>query len=246
MVHEMAAELAARPLDVSCVTKIQVGGDAVTKDILMKCAALFPRAHVCVNHGMTEGGGSFMWPFFKTPTADIPYFGEICPIGIVASGSVVRIWDPEKERIVKRGELGELHISSPSIIPHYLGGTSEKSFYNERGRAWFNTGDIGMMDRNGLVFILGRRKDMMKRAGVAIMPAALESSIEALTGAQVRIWRDALVSKSTNRFVIRSLSYLFPILNLELNRSRCSAHTIKLMKHKSKTTFSRYLVGTML
>lgn len=185
MVHEMAAELAARPVDVSSVKNIQVGGDAVTKDVLTKCAALFPRSHMCVNHGMTEGGGSFVWPFFKTPVSDIPFFGEICPIGAVAPGSVVRIWDTERECVARRGELGELHLSCASIIRHYLGGRSEESFYDDRKGRWLNTGDIAMMDRDGLVFILGRRKDMIKRAGVAIMPAAIESSIEAFTGAQV-------------------------------------------------------------
>lgn len=185
MVHEMAVELAARPLDVSSVKKIQVGGDAVTKGALSKCAALFPRAQICVNHGMTEGGGSFVWPFFETPASNIPFFGEVCPIGTVAPGSVVRIWDTEKNRVVGRGDLGELHISCGSIIKHYLEGRSEESFYDDKKGRWFNTGDIAMMDRDGLVYILGRRKDMIKRAGVGIMPAVIESSIGAFTGAQV-------------------------------------------------------------
>ncbi|KAI1504053.1 hypothetical protein F5X99DRAFT_416845 [Biscogniauxia marginata] len=185
MVHEMAAELAARPLaSVASVRRVQVGGDAVTKDLLTKAAALFPRAHVCVNHGMTEGPGAFVWPFDRTHVRDIPFFGEIAPIGAVASGCVVRVWDTEKGRVVGRGELGELHISCPSIIRHYLGGRSEDSFYDDAKGRWFNTGDIAMVDRDGVVFILGRRKDMIKRAGVAIMPAAIESSIEAFTGAQ--------------------------------------------------------------
>ena len=185
MVHEMAAELAARPLDTSSVKKIQVGGDAVTKGILGKCAELFPRAQVCVNHGMSEGGGSFVWPFFETPTLNIPFWGEMCPIGAVAPGSIVRLWDTEKKCVVGRGELGVLHISCGSIIKHYLGGRSEESFYNDRKGRWFNTGDIALVTRDGLVIILGRRKDMIKRAGVGIMPAAIESSLEAFTGAQV-------------------------------------------------------------
>lgn len=190
MVHEMAAALAERNSlldgDAWSVRKIQLGGDAVTKDVLMKCATLFPQAEVCVNHGMTEGGGSFVWPFFQTRVQEIPFFGgEICPIGRVAPGSTIRIWDTERKCVVGRGQLGELHIQCASIIRHYLGGRSEESFYNDRKGRWFNTGDIAMVDDEGLVYILGRRKDMIKRAGVAIMPAAMESSIETFTGAQV-------------------------------------------------------------
>ncbi|PCG96057.1 AMP-dependent synthetase/ligase [Penicillium occitanis (nom. inval.)] len=183
MVHEMALELTARPVDVRSVIRIQVGGDAVTKDVIVKCAALFPQSQICVNHGMTEGGGSFIWPFFKKPPSKIPFFGEICPLGMVAPGSSIRLWDTEKNCVAKRGQFGELHISSPSIISHYLGGRSEESFYNDGKGRWFNTGDIAIVDREGLVYILGRRKDLLKCAGVAIMPAIIESSIQAFTGA---------------------------------------------------------------
>jgi acyl-CoA synthetase (AMP-forming)/AMP-acid ligase II len=185
MVHEMAVELAARPLDVGSVKTVQVGGDVITKDVMIKCARLFPSANVCVNHGMTEGPGSFVWPFFNIPVQQIPFFGEICPIGAVAPGAVIRLWDTERKRVSRKGELGELHISSSSLIGHYWEGRSDESFYNDSKGRWFNTGDIAMIDNEELVFILGRSKDMIKRAGVAIMPAAIESSIEALIGAQV-------------------------------------------------------------
>ncbi|KAF4536152.1 AMP-dependent synthetase/ligase [Lasiodiplodia theobromae] len=187
MVHALAPLLSAHAFEVTSVRTVQVGGDAVTKDILTKCAALFPKAEVCVNHGMTEGGACFRWPFFGTPTAEIPYFGEICPVGVVARGAVVRVWDAERECVARRGRPGELHLHCSSIIRHYLGGVSESSFYeDDRGR-WFNTGDVALMDDGGLVFILGRKKDMIKSNGIAIMPAALESSIEQFTGAQTSV-----------------------------------------------------------
>ena len=106
IVHEMSVELSARALDISSVKKIQIGGDAVTKGVLSKCAALFPQAQVCVNHGMTKSRSSFVWPFFETQISNIPFFGEICPIGAVAPGSIVRIWDTERKCVVGRGELG--------------------------------------------------------------------------------------------------------------------------------------------
>lgn len=186
MVHALAPLFSAHALEVTfSVRTVQVGGDAVTKDIMMKCAALFPKAEVCVNHGMTEGGACFTWSFFGTPTTEIPYFGEICPVGVVARGAVVRVWDAERKCVARRGRPGELHLHCSSIIRHYLGGVSESSFYeDDRGR-WFNTGDVALMDDGGLVFILGRKKDMIQSNGIAIMPAALESSVEQFTGAQV-------------------------------------------------------------
>jgi acyl-CoA synthetase (AMP-forming)/AMP-acid ligase II len=187
MVHALAHDLASRPGTLDSVRTIQLGGDTVTKNLLMKCAALFPSARVCINHGMTEGGGFFTWPFFQTPISCIPYFGEICPIGAVAPGARLRIWDANSKGVTKRGEPGELHVCCESIIGHYLGGAGESSFYQDEKGRWFNTGDLAMMNEDDLVFILGRSKDMFEYAGTAIVPAALESCIAEYTGAQVSI-----------------------------------------------------------
>ncbi|KAF7587031.1 hypothetical protein BBP40_007853 [Aspergillus hancockii] len=184
MVHEMATELAERPLDVRSVQRIQIGGDTVTRGLLKKCAAMFPHAQVCVNHGMTEGGGAFRWPFFDTPVDRLPYFGVICPVGAVAPGAVVRVWDPVRQSVASTGQLGELHLACASHIRHYLGGRSEEDFYHDGTERWFKTGDIARVDADGLVFILGRGKDMIQRDRVTIMPAAIESLVEDFTGAQ--------------------------------------------------------------
>ena len=185
MVHALAHELQSRPSNLDSVRTIQVGGAACTKDVLLKCAAMFPKARIYVNHGMTEGGGVFKWPFSNTPIARIPYFGEICPTGAVAPGANVRIWNSDSKSVAKRREPGELHVSCDSVIRHYLNGAAASSFYEDRQGRWFNTGDIAMIDEQGLVFIFGRSKDMIKRAGIPIMPAALESCIENYVSAQV-------------------------------------------------------------
>ncbi|KAI5922023.1 hypothetical protein F4810DRAFT_712059 [Camillea tinctor] len=148
---------------------------------LVKAAALFPCADVCVNQGMTEEPGAFVWPFSRNQPSEIPFFGEIAPIGAVAPGCVVRVRNTEKGGVVGRGQLGELYISCPSVICHYLGGRSEESFYDDAKGRWFNTGDMAMVDRDGVGFILGRRKDMIKRAGVAIMPAAMRTIVVPVT-----------------------------------------------------------------
>ncbi|KAJ6279554.1 hypothetical protein J3E71DRAFT_363972 [Bipolaris maydis] len=185
MVHEFAIELAKISLDLSCVRRIQIGGDAVTKEVLIKCAALFPQAQVCVNQGMTEGPGVFTWPFLGTRPETTPFIGgQICPVGVVAPGAKIRLRSIAHEGVVRIGELGELHISCPSIIKSYLGGRSADMFYNDTEGGWFNTRDMAMIDENGLVFIMGRRKDMIQRAGVMIAPAIIESCISTLIRSQ--------------------------------------------------------------
>jgi 4-coumarate--CoA ligase len=183
----MVHELAERPLpsSSSSVRTIQVGGDAVTRDVLAKCVHIFPRARVCINYGATEGGGAFVWPFMKTPPREIPCFGEMCPVGKLAPGARIRVWNKMAGRGARRGELGDLHVSVPSLIRGYLSGRSPESFFSDReGRRWYITGDVATVDASGLVFVLGRSGDMIRRAGVGVMPAVIESSVSSFLGTQ--------------------------------------------------------------
>ncbi|KAM7187816.1 hypothetical protein V8F33_011031 [Rhypophila sp. PSN 637] len=159
------------------VKTIQVGGDVVTREILVKSVALFLEAKVCVNHGMSEGGG-------------VPVFGgEICPAGKVAGGARVKIWNAKEGQVAVMSQSGELHVSCESLLEGYLGGVDAASFYEDgEGVKWMNTGDIAIMtetDVGKLVYILGRAKDaVLGVGGTIIMPAVVESCIERFTGTQ--------------------------------------------------------------
>lgn len=87
--------------------------------------------------------------------------------------------------IVPRGTPGELHIDSPGTIPHYLDNVSPQTFYKDGDRQWFKTGDTTIIDKDGYTFIIGRSKDIIKRAGVPITPLVIEGCLAAYTGAQV-------------------------------------------------------------
>lgn len=192
LVHTIGSEFLSREAktgDWDHVRTIQVGGDAVTKEVLGKCAALFPKAEVVVNHGMSEGAGSFTWPFHDKPGTRIPFFaGTISPVGVVARGARIVVWDSNTCTAAHRGRPGEMLVCSPSLIRGYVGGEendNEVFCQDRQGRRWMKTGDVALMDQDALVYILGRSKHAINRSGFAIMPALVESCIEKFTGAQV-------------------------------------------------------------
>lgn len=188
LMYGVVADPEFEHLDVSTVTAISLGGDMITRDIHARTRKAFPHAHVSTAHGMTEGGGLFRWPFFETSFDQIPFFGEISPLGLVTPGSKLRVIDPETLAILKRNEPGEFCVSSDSVIKHYLNNTNQDAFFrSEDGTQWFRTGDLAIIDTDGLIYILGRIKDVIKRSGVPITPAALESCIEKFTGSQTSV-----------------------------------------------------------
>jgi acyl-CoA synthetase (AMP-forming)/AMP-acid ligase II len=82
--------------------------------------------------------------------------------------------------------VGEFHVSHSSIFKTYLREQTEtpELYTDEIGR-WFNTGDLGLISDSGDVYIVGRVKNIIKRAAVSIAPAAIESCLQAYIGSQV-------------------------------------------------------------
>ncbi|KAK3617009.1 hypothetical protein LTR56_025579 [Elasticomyces elasticus] len=185
--HSIIAHPTFSARDTSTLQTVFIGADMITKDLLVKMTIAFPTAVVCTRHGMTEGGAFCKWVWFDIPAAQIPYFGEISPLGKISAGSRLRIWNQEAGSVARRGAPGELHVCNDVTIRHYLGNIDEDRFYSDDLGRWFKTGDLGTIDADGIIYVLGRIKDVVgptdvMRAGVPITPAALESSIGKLTG----------------------------------------------------------------
>jgi acyl-CoA synthetase (AMP-forming)/AMP-acid ligase II len=68
--------------------------------------------------------------------------------------------------------VGEIALRGPQITPGYLNRPDETSAAFKDG--WFCTGDIGYLDADGFLFILDRKKDMIKSGGFNIYPKEIE------------------------------------------------------------------------
>lgn len=77
----------------------------------------------------------------------------------------------DENRFVRKcapGERGVLAISGPGVTRGYVDATMNKGFHITGvpdGRAWGNTGDLGMVDADGYIWIFGRAKDVIIRGG---------------------------------------------------------------------------------
>jgi acyl-coenzyme A synthetase/AMP-(fatty) acid ligase len=182
--HAIATEPTLKSRNLSSVRLVGSGGDMVTSSLIHVIERSFPQASFMTVHGMTECGGIFHWPYPRG-SDNIPFYQDISSLGHVSPGARIRIMSATGE-VVPRGEVGELHISHGSVFKSYLReqvGTPE--LYTDNTGQWFKTGDLGFVSDAGDVYIVGRSKDVIKRAGVSIAPAAIESCLEAYIGSQV-------------------------------------------------------------
>jgi fatty-acyl-CoA synthase len=81
---------------------------------------------------------------------------------------------------VAQGEVGEVVISGPNITPGYLNrpDANEENFtIDEHGNRWLHSGDAGMIDEDGCIYIVDRYKDMYISGGENVYPAEVEQVI---------------------------------------------------------------------
>ncbi|MZR31541.1 AMP-binding protein [Sneathiella sp. DP05] len=121
--------------------------------------------------GMTEIGSGISLPAEATHMAG----SEAC--GLPSPFREVRIVD-EEGNDVPQGEPGELWVSGPAILWGYYK-RPEANAESFRGK-WFRTGDIFQQDENGYYYIVGRIKDMIKRAGENISAREVEAVLRGM------------------------------------------------------------------
>ena len=91
--------------------------------------------------------------------------------GIPRSDVEVRIFDRE-DREVPVGEVGEIVTRSDVVMKGYW--RSPEATAKTLRNGWLHTGDIGLMDENGYVFLMDRSKDMIVSGGENIYPREVE------------------------------------------------------------------------
>lgn len=167
------------------------GGDVHDQELISNAQSVLS-AQRCVAHwGMSEGSPiiGFMESYSERWVDSSPALttGEV-GVGHVLPGTKVKICVPEVDSPtpVPRGTRGELHTSSPALIPAYLGSTSHSCFYKDLcGTPWFRTGDLAVMDNEGIVYVTGRLKDTIKFKGIGLFPPTIEQWLKECYGVEV-------------------------------------------------------------
>lgn len=100
---------------------------------------------------------------------------ESSSVGRPLPGLITRILD-DQGKPVKRGEIGELHVRGPSIMPGYFRNpAATRATMDEAG--FLNTGDRVWEDEAGNLTIAGRSKELIIHSGFNVYPPEVEAAI---------------------------------------------------------------------
>ena len=111
-----------------------------------------------------------------------PYQGERRggTVGLPLPGVGLRVVDGQGA-VLASGEIGDIQVKGPNVFAGYWR-MPEKTAEEFTADGFFKTGDVGRVDAEGYVTIVGRSKDLIISGGYNVYPAELESFINDLPG----------------------------------------------------------------
>jgi malonyl-CoA/methylmalonyl-CoA synthetase len=101
-------------------------------------------------------------------------------VGFPLPGVGVRVRD-EQGKDVPPGEIGGIQVKGPNVFKGYWR-MPEKTKEEFTADGWFKTGDVGKIDADGYVTIVGRSKDLIISGGYNVYPAEVEGYINEIPG----------------------------------------------------------------
>jgi long-chain acyl-CoA synthetase len=92
---------------------------------------------------------------------------------------VVEAMDGARE--LGEGEVGEILLRAPQIMPGYWDAPAETAAAlrdrGDGGGPWLHTGDLGYLDADGFLFIVDRKKELIKTSGLQVWPREIEEAL---------------------------------------------------------------------
>ena len=103
-------------------------------------------------------------------------------VGFPLPGVTLRICN-EQQQAVALGEVGSIQVKGPNVFAGYWR-MPEKTAQEFTSDGFFITGDMGTLDAQGYVRIVGRSKDLIISGGLNVYPAEIEDALNNLPGVQ--------------------------------------------------------------
>ena len=155
--------------DLSTLRVAVTGAADIPVELIRRLHDELPFSTIVTGYGLTEGGTAVA----TSPGDDVETIANT--VGRPRPGFEVRIVDDHGNN-VPSGAAGEILLRGRSIMSGYLDDPQATTEAFAPG-GWLRTGDLGMVDPNGCLRIVGRSKDMFIVGGFNAYPAEIENGL---------------------------------------------------------------------
>jgi long-chain acyl-CoA synthetase len=154
--------------DLSSLAVVTVGSAPIAAATLRRFGAGLPAADVLCGYGMTEFGAVTAMPMGD-------HGRHLGSVGVPLPGVEVRITGPDGATL-PAGETGEVTIrgSGPARSPAE---GHDRPDEDPGMDGWLRSGDLGRVDTDGHLWIVGRKKEIIVRGGHNVVPGEVEAAL---------------------------------------------------------------------
>lgn len=178
MLYRLLDTMENQEFDVSSIKTISYGASPITeerlKEALIKFGKVFHQ-----NYGQTEVPNLISRLTKAEHSLEQDKVHRLRSCGRPCFMTKVKIMDDEG-REVPRGEQGEIAVQSPYMMVEYLNQPEVTAQTIKDG--WLYTGDVGVMDEDGYIYLMDRKKDMIISGGMNVYSSEVENVIQEIPG----------------------------------------------------------------
>jgi len=156
----LAADLSR--FDLSSLRECDTGTSATPLELVQALKERFPGTKTRIYYGSTEAGSVATLP-------DAEVLAKPGCVGRASPGVELRL-----------AETGEICVRSPFLMDGYFDDPAATASALRDG--WFHTGDLGALDADGCLSIVGRLKDVIRSGGESVAPVEVEAALAGCRG----------------------------------------------------------------
>lgn len=232
-IAELQALKEIGPLDLSSLRTGVIAGSPVAKELLTELENQMNLKQMTIVYGMTETSpGSFQTSYDDQSSKRKTSVGKILP------HLRAEIVDRDGKKL-DRGEEGEIVVSGYALQKGYWEDevATKNAMYTDEidGQTWIRTGDLGTIDDEGYLAIVGRSKDMIIRGGENLYPVRIEDCINKVEG----VLDSAVVGVPDNFF--GETVGVFVKCNGQVNRSQICEAVSRRLSHQNSPSWIWFL-----
>lgn len=159
--------------DLSSLRYMTQAGGAMSPVLIRRLRAALPHPRLFVMYGQTEATSRLTW----LPPEQLD--DKLGAVGIPIDGVELRIVQ-EDGRDAAIGDIGEVRVRGANVMRGYWNNPEASRAVLVDG--WLRTGDMGHLDADGVLWLAGRRSDMIKTGAHRVHPGDIEDVIAEIPG----------------------------------------------------------------
>lgn len=149
---------------------IEMGSAYLSEEEKQEMANLFPHTRVTMHYGLTEASRSAFMEFHE----DESHLGSV---GKASPHTEIKVFSDKGVQLSSCQE-GEICVKGEHVTKGYLSIDNGESFYGD----YFRTGDSGLIDENGYIYLKARIKELINVGGKKVSPTEVDEQISKIEG----------------------------------------------------------------